>query len=415
MPAGTIALSNNSDAVTGSGTSFTSELKSGDFLVSTVGGVAYTLGVKSIESDTALTLVEQFTGPSTTGLSWTPIPYGTMTAITAQLAAQVTYAVRGFNLDKANWQGIFSNAQSVTVNLPDLSTFTGPGWGYLAGKYADKLDKSQNLADLQNLDTARANFGFINGALPISLGGTGAKSRDDAWSGLARFGNTPGTAAEGSDTRLNSVDQKLGGAIVSDVQVRVLNSFQSGGTTVNQSGRMQLQMPNGNQPDVAEFMTERIVGGAASLVIHHKTDFSDNYWKYNTNGAVNSPGPWNVTSDERHKTNIKAVTNPLSAVMSWRGCTFDKKDYGHDIGLIAQDVEKWCPTAVTSGGRRDFMDGTSIDDLKVLNITGVAAAYHTEAIKALFSLVELVIADPDKALKYIDQIKSSVIPPDYSS
>lgn len=46
---GTITLTQNSAAVTGNGTSFTSQLAAGGFIVVTVGGNAYTLGIKSIE------------------------------------------------------------------------------------------------------------------------------------------------------------------------------------------------------------------------------------------------------------------------------------------------------------------------------------------------------------------------------
>lgn len=136
MPAGTIALTNNSASVTGTGTSFNTELKVNDFIVAVVGGVPYTLGVKSIESNTALTLIQIYNGPSAAGLAWTPVPFGTMAAITAQLASQVTYAIRGLNLDKANWQQVYSDAVSVTVNLPDGNAFTGPSWGYLASQSA---------------------------------------------------------------------------------------------------------------------------------------------------------------------------------------------------------------------------------------------------------------------------------------
>lgn len=45
MSAGTLTLTNNSAAVTGSGTTFTTELAAGDFIVVTVGGIPYTLAV----------------------------------------------------------------------------------------------------------------------------------------------------------------------------------------------------------------------------------------------------------------------------------------------------------------------------------------------------------------------------------
>ncbi|KYP90829.1 hypothetical protein WB91_06985 [bacteria symbiont BFo1 of Frankliniella occidentalis] len=55
MPSGTIALTNNSTTVGGTGTAFTTELKAGDFIGVTVGGAPYTMIVASIASNTQLT------------------------------------------------------------------------------------------------------------------------------------------------------------------------------------------------------------------------------------------------------------------------------------------------------------------------------------------------------------------------
>ena len=158
MPAGTIALTNNSAVVTGTGTSFTSELKANDFVVVVVGGVTYTLGVKSVESATALTLIAAYGGATISGLSWTPVPNATLVGITAQVAADVAKAIRGLNLDKANWQQIFSSTGNVTVSLPDGSQFSGPGWNYMANQYSNKTDKSQNLVDLLDKSAAWLNL-----------------------------------------------------------------------------------------------------------------------------------------------------------------------------------------------------------------------------------------------------------------
>ncbi|ECI2090632.1 TPA: phage tail protein, partial [Salmonella enterica subsp. enterica serovar Senftenberg] len=57
MSAGTLTLTNDTDAVTGSGTAFTAELAAGDFIVVTVGGIPYTLPVKAVNNNTSLTLV----------------------------------------------------------------------------------------------------------------------------------------------------------------------------------------------------------------------------------------------------------------------------------------------------------------------------------------------------------------------
>ncbi|PXW18621.1 tail fiber domain-containing protein [Pantoea sp. JKS000250] len=128
MPAGTIALTNNSTTVTGSGTSFTTELKANDFIVAIIGGVTYTLGVQSVNSATSVTLTTAYNGPNASGVAWTAVPNAALVGITAQVAADVAKAIRGLNMDKQNWQQIFSGTGNVTVTLPDGSQYSGPAW-----------------------------------------------------------------------------------------------------------------------------------------------------------------------------------------------------------------------------------------------------------------------------------------------
>ncbi|MEN3753707.1 hypothetical protein ABC733_16950 [Mangrovibacter sp. SLW1] len=129
MPAGTITLTNDSNIVDGSGTSFTSEFASGDVLASTVGEVTYTLFIKSVDSDTQVTLVKKYDGPTATGLAWSAIPRNVAIAIPAQIATEVSKAMRGMNLDKQNWQLVFSSTDDlITVTLPDGTQFTGVSW-----------------------------------------------------------------------------------------------------------------------------------------------------------------------------------------------------------------------------------------------------------------------------------------------
>lgn len=167
MPAGTIKLTNNSAAVTGTGTSFTTELAANDFLVAVVGGVTYTLGVKSVESNTGLTLAAAYNGPTTTGLAWTPVPNATLVGITAQVAADVAKAIRGMNLDKANWQQVFSGTGNITVTLPDGSQFTGPAWSAITALLNNKAAKGDN-NDITSLSA-------LTTAISVAQGGTGAK------------------------------------------------------------------------------------------------------------------------------------------------------------------------------------------------------------------------------------------------
>ncbi|EPN6926191.1 phage tail protein [Citrobacter freundii] len=162
MSAGTITLTNKSAVVSGNSTSFTTELAAGDFIVVTVGGVPYTLPVKSIESGTALTLVSNFTGPTQSGAAWSAVPREVLNMVTAAMVVQNTEALRGLNYDKQNWQQLFSGTGTITVRLPDGLTYTGPSWKYLANNMATK----------------------VNGAVPVEQGGTGSLTKEGARNSL---------------------------------------------------------------------------------------------------------------------------------------------------------------------------------------------------------------------------------------
>lgn len=184
MPAGTIALTNNSATVTGAGTSFTTELKVGDFIGVVVGSAPYTAMVGAIASDNSLSLTVPFNGPTSSGLAWYAVPASLKIAITQQVLNDMGTVARGMILEKANWQKIFSSDQSVTVTMPDRTTFTGPSWGYMASQYQNTLTKSDNLSSLTDKAAARSNLGWVDGALPVSLGGTGKKNIADAKSAM---------------------------------------------------------------------------------------------------------------------------------------------------------------------------------------------------------------------------------------
>lgn len=162
MSKGTLTLTNNSATVTGSGTAFTSELTVGDFIVVTVGGVPYTLPVKTVDSNTQLTLVSNFTGPTQTGAAWSAVPRVALNMVTAALVAQSAEALRGLNYDKQNWQQVYSAAGNITVKLPDGTTFTGPSWKYLSDNMATKS----------------------GGAVPVNQGGTGSTTAEGARTNL---------------------------------------------------------------------------------------------------------------------------------------------------------------------------------------------------------------------------------------
>ncbi|EGT4370489.1 tail fiber domain-containing protein [Cronobacter malonaticus] len=137
MAKGTISIANGATAITGEGTTFKTELAAGDYIVFTAGQVVYTLAIKSVNSDTALTLTKSYTGPDAAGLAWSAVPRGTMSQITMEVVNQITEALRGLNHDKENWQQLFSESGAITVTLPDGSKFSGPSWLFIVNLLED--------------------------------------------------------------------------------------------------------------------------------------------------------------------------------------------------------------------------------------------------------------------------------------
>lgn len=193
MSAGTLTLTNNSAAVSGSGTAFTTELAAGDFIVVTVGGIPYTLPVKTVNSNTSLTLVSNFTGPTQSGAAWYAVPRIAMNLVTAAVVTQAAEALRGLNYDKQNWQQVFSGTGNITVKLPDGSTWTGPAWNNVA-----KKGDNSDITSLSGLTTA----------LSIEQGGTGGSTAS-----VARVKLGLGTSAT-KDAQSTTVDPGVGVTLI---------------------------------------------------------------------------------------------------------------------------------------------------------------------------------------------------------
>ncbi|EGM2319619.1 tail fiber domain-containing protein [Salmonella enterica] len=172
MSAGTLTLTNDTDAVTGSGTAFTAELAAGDFIVVTVGGIPYTLPVKAVNNNTSLTLVSVYTGPTQSGAAWSAVPRVALNMVTAALVAQSAEALRGLNYDKQNWQQFFTADGDVTITLPDTSQTTGPSAKKLINSVSDKAKKGNN-SDITSLTG-------LTTPLSVAQGGTGGATPADA-------------------------------------------------------------------------------------------------------------------------------------------------------------------------------------------------------------------------------------------
>lgn len=150
MAAGTLSVTNNSKAVVGVGTTFTA-FNAGDFLTLVVGQVPYTVAIASVESETALTLVLPFDGPTATGLAWDGVKRDTMSLATMGVTVQAQKALRLMLADENNWRAIFGDAEEITVTLPNGQVMQGMSWGYLSS-----LMKEVDPVEMRNLQQQAA-------------------------------------------------------------------------------------------------------------------------------------------------------------------------------------------------------------------------------------------------------------------
>ncbi|HFK7269566.1 TPA: tail fiber domain-containing protein [Enterobacter asburiae] len=360
MSAGTITLTNGSAIVGGSGTAFSTELSAGDFIVSTVGGVPYTLPVKTVDSGTQLTLVSNFTGPTQSGAAWSAVPRVALNMVTAALVAQSAEALRGLNYDKQNWQQVFSGAGNITVKLPDGTTFTGPSWKYLSD----------------------------NVVLRSDLGNSASRN----------VGTVAGTVAAGDDARLGTVNGKTGGTLTSPSLFT--SAFNSGagnkvgiqsfdtGSVGGVIGRSSFQYFN----DTGYIGARR--GGGYDIqdiaIGIDKANGTYTNWVFSAGGnATANNGSWVNNSDHRIKTNTRPIESPLEKMKLLHGYTWERLDNAPPgQGFIAQELMEVMPTAVFIGGTTILDDGTKIEDTLSVDVAGAAAALHHEAILALMNQVE---------------------------
>lgn len=363
MPAGTIALTNNSATVGGTGTAFTTELKAGDFIGVTVGGAPYTMIVASIASNTQLTIAQAYNGPTASGLAWYGVPSTLKYAITQQVLNDMATNQRGMIAQLANWQKIYSDAESVTVERPDRSTFTGPSWGYMSAQYANKAD-------------------LVSGAVSIGQGGTGARTATLARDALGlAYGSSAGTVTQGNDARLGTLDGKSGGSISSNVNLLSGSRLYFSNST-SPTGNIYLGLTSD-----ARSLT---LGGAS------QTSFDSGYGYLSRQGRAGATGSnvwlmyWTgsklqswvdssnignfqieTASDKLLKKDIKYTDDAeksLEEVLQWKPATFKYRERGviaesdSMYGVIANDLIEVSPECVKGSGLKEGFDEENPDD-----------------------------------------------------
>lgn len=413
MSAGTLTLTNNSTSVSGSGTAFSTELAAGDFIVVTVGGVPYTLPIKAVNSNTSLTLVSIYTGPTQSGAAWFAVPRAALNMVTAALVAQSAEALRGLNYDKQNWQQVFSGTGTVTVKLPDGTTYTGPAWNSLITALDGKAAKGAN-SDIKSLSglttplsvaqggtgansaaSARINFGFPGGIVPVLLGGTGATTADNARGNLS----AAGSGVNSDITNMTGVAPFQGMA-----QAATTLGYYSGTTllaynTAVKPFNMSVITSNYTLRTSFGFLGATSADTAGPAIICNDATSYVKYWYFiNGTGVIQTPSG-NITpavSDIRVKDQKKVITEDeaVNFIQGWESILYTLK-WSPDklrIGFRAQDIFDRNPDLIDRAPLSDG-EGGIIDDGMVVDVAEVASGYLVPVVQKLLREVNELKAE----------------------
>ncbi|QMV50968.1 tail fiber domain-containing protein [Ewingella americana] len=373
---GTVRVINGSATVTGTGTLWGDNKQGigpGQMLLVPAAGTVQVYEILRVDSNTQLTLKDNFVG-ATAGSSVYAIPSfytDSVPDFARRLSAQLSY----YQSQMDGWQQIMTGTGSITLTTPNGQTVTISSFK----KLTDDMESKANTNDvLLKTGSTAAGYMRFNGGAEISLAG-----------GFSFRGRYQGGLGRNNDIEILSTDASAQSGDF--VGAHLYKWFSDGWLTGIQRGA------GTNTLAYTIYYNGASNGGVSKT------------WVFGVDGSAAGSGPWVNGSDERHKSKIKEVENPLSAVCSWRGCSYEMKDGGEAVGLIAQDVEKFCPVAIKTYGDREFSDKTVIKDFKYLDTTGVSAAYHTGAIKQLFALLELALEDPDACRARIKAVKAAII------
>ncbi|ENH2673332.1 tail fiber domain-containing protein [Escherichia coli] len=425
---GTIAI--NGNTATGTGTNWTapaSQVRAGQTII-VMSNPVQLFQISSVNSATSMT-VTPAASPALSGQK-----YGILVSDIISvdgLAQAMSQLINEYDENIGAWETFASTSANqlvtVTINGTSLSI---PAIGGLARKGANS-----DITELKGLSTA----------LSIDQGGTGAKTKEAARTNLglgdsvtANFGsleigakkassasfidfhflgtndydarilcggNSNGAMGKGDLTFYAGKYVFIGDSFEFRNPITCQNSISASAkiaTTADMECKTKIAVlaPADNQDAHVWFYG---TGGASRGVIYSRQtgiiqirpDNNDNGGSNGYSFAFGADGKFtcvtmNQTSDERVKFDKEPVSNALEKICSLTGYTFGiqltESESVHSAGIIAQDLEKVLPVAVSAGANGITPTGEEINDLKTVDYSAMSALY-VEAIKELYDRV----------------------------
>ncbi|MGF3807998.1 tail fiber domain-containing protein [Enterobacter mori] len=418
---GTIAI--NGNTATGTGTNWTapaSQVRAGQTII-VMSNPVQLFQISAVNSATSMT-VTPAASPALSGQK-----YGILVSDIISvdgLAQAMSQLIKDYDENIGAWETFATTSanQSITVTI-NGSPVTIPGIGKLAQKgsngalaIADGGTGATTAEDSRkNLglgDSVTANFGSLEiGAKKASS----ASFVDFHFIGTNDYdarilcgGNSNGGMGKGDFTFYAGKYTFIGDSFEFRNPITCQNSISASekiATTADMECKTKIAVlaPADNQNAHVWFYG---TGGASRGVIYSgqtgiiqiRPDNNDNGGSNGYSFAFGADGKFtcvtmNQTSDERVKFDKEPVSNALEKICSLTGYTFGiqltESESVHSAGIIAQDLVKVLPVAVSSGGTGTTPNGEEINDLKTVDYSAMSALY-VEAMKELANRVKSI-------------------------
>nr|BFD59537.1 hypothetical protein CKG001_16440 [Bdellovibrio sp. CKG001] len=265
--------------------------------------------------------------------------------------AQALHVSGNIRVDNGSSATIFNSGGMYFSGVPTAGTHASyvfrPGWGSAGNRLAtitvQNSDASGNYNDCSHLSSFGASWVVCGGF------GVGTKTPNAQLDSVGRIRATSATGQMSAFELYNpnAPANMRWTEFYSDengnVALRNMNDAYSAGSTILHSYRVA------GSPNVSH----TILGGNVGVGINPS-------YKFHANGTVAGVGAYVNASDERLKRNIVPIERALERILTLKGVSFDWRqdeypdwnfEQGHDVGVIAQDIEKVFPEAVKTDSK----------------------------------------------------------------